>query len=77
MGRKAKELGPLAILNARHQEDRNALVFASPRGGMLSGISLDRRAASDESTTPYRMAFAPASGTGAPNARTIPAKSPK
>ena len=49
MGRKAKELGPLAILNALHQEDRNALVFASPRGGMLSGISLDHRAASDES----------------------------
>jgi integrase len=30
----------LAILNALPQEDRNASVFASPRGGMLSDMSL-------------------------------------
>jgi integrase len=30
----------LAILNALPHEDRNALVFASPRGGMLSDMSL-------------------------------------
>ena len=30
----------LAILNALPHADRNALVFASPRGGMLSDISL-------------------------------------
>ena len=30
----------LAILNAVPHEDRNALVFASPRGGMLSDMSL-------------------------------------
>ena len=29
----------LAILNALPHEDRNALVFASPRGGMLSNMS--------------------------------------
>jgi integrase len=30
----------LAILNALPREDRKALVFASPRGGMLSDMSL-------------------------------------
>ena len=30
----------LAVLNALPHEDRNALVFASPRGGMLSDMSL-------------------------------------
>ena len=30
----------LAILSALPHEDRNALVFASPRGGMLSDMSL-------------------------------------
>ncbi len=65
----------LAIVNALPHEDRNALVFGSPRGGTLSDMSLTavlRRMKVDA-----RMAFAPASGTGAPNARTIPAKWPK
>ena len=30
----------LAVLNALPHDDRNALVFASPRGGMLSDMSL-------------------------------------